>query len=162
MPPMTDAADRHAQAVATVRGFAAAAGALRVVLLLDRGEDRDALMVDCDAAGTVEVTDGDEIWEVPAGAAVPAVPHPLPHVHPVPATAIEADPVTGELSGPIGAVPLLAGAVRELVRTFGGRSVVTAEFATRDPELPITIAAREGEPLLLAVGDERFELPEGA
>ena len=37
--------------------------------------------------------------------------------------------------------------------------MATAEFATHDPDLPITIVAREGEPLLLAVGDGRFELP---
>ncbi len=44
---------------------------------------------------------------------------------------------------------------------FGGRSVATADFATRDPEMPITIAAREGEPLVLAAGDRRFVLPDG-
>ena len=53
----------------------------------------------------------------------------------------------------------LADAVLALARSFGGRSVATADFATRDPDLPITIAAREGEPLLLAVGDGRFVLP---
>ena len=46
-----------------------------------------------------------------------------------------------------------------LARAFGGRSVASADFATHDPELPITIVAREGEPLLLAIGDGRFELP---
>jgi hypothetical protein len=49
--------------------------------------------------------------------------------------------------------------VLALARAFGGRSVATAEFGTRDPDLPLTIVARDGEPLLLAVGDGRFELP---
>jgi hypothetical protein len=49
--------------------------------------------------------------------------------------------------------------VLALARAFGGRSVATADFATRDPELPLTIAAREGEPLVLAAGDRRFLLP---
>jgi hypothetical protein len=49
-----------------------------------------------------------------------------------------------------------------LAAAFGGRSVATADFATRDPELPITIAAREGEPLVLAAGDRRFVLPDVA
>jgi hypothetical protein len=33
------------------------------------------------------------------------------------------------------------------------------DFPTRDPSLPVTIAAREGEPLVVAAGDRRFELP---
>ena len=53
----------------------------------------------------------------------------------------------------------LAQAVLGLATAFGGRSVATADFATRDPRLPITIAAREGEPLVLAAGDRRFVLP---
>jgi hypothetical protein len=91
---------------------------------------------------------------------VAAPPHPLPHVHAVPASAIAVDLEAGQLSGPIGAIPLLGRALLELARTFGGRSVATADFATSDPEQPITIAAREGEPVLLAVGEERFVLPE--
>jgi hypothetical protein len=54
----------------------------------------------------------------------------------------------------------LARAVLALAALFGGRSVATADFATRNPELPITIAAREGEPLVLAAGDRRFVLPD--
>ena len=67
--------------------------------------------------------------------------------------------MTGELAAPIGAIANLAEAVLGLARAFGGRSVASAEFATHDPELPMTIVARQGEPLLLAVGDGRFELP---
>jgi hypothetical protein len=165
MERMTEADDpaaRHAQAVATVRGFAAASGAQRVVAVIDRGDERHAVMVESDAGGTVTVTEGEESAEVPAKWPVPAVAHPLPHVHAVPATAIAVDVATGRLSGPVGALPLLGSAVLELARTFGGRSVATAEFATSDPDQPITIAAREGEPILLAVGEERFVFPEGA
>jgi glycyl-tRNA synthetase beta chain len=59
----------------------------------------------------------------------------------------------------LGAVAALARAVLGLAQAFGGRSVATADFATREPELPLTIAAREGEPLVVAAGDRRFELP---
>ena len=41
---------------------------------------------------------------------------------------------------------------------FGGLTVATAEFATDDPELPITFAARVGEPVVLAAGDATYEL----
>ena len=71
------------------------------------------------------------------------------------------DPETGELEAPLGAVANLARAVLDLARAFGGRSVATADFASRDPQLPFTIAAREGEPLVLAAADRRFVLPGG-
>ena len=45
-----------------------------------------------------------------------------------------------------------------LASAFGGRTVATAEFATHDPHLPITFAAREGERVVLAAGDAQYEL----
>ena len=89
-----------------------------------------------------------------------APPRPLPELRPPPPTALTIDPGTGELEAPLGVVANLARAVLGLAIAFGGRSVATADFATRDPELPITIAAREGEPLVLAAGDRRFVLPD--
>ena len=56
----------------------------------------------------------------------------------VPASALSADPETGELAAPLGSVQLLADSVLALARALGGRSVATATFATRDPELPLT------------------------
>jgi hypothetical protein len=91
---------------------------------------------------------------------VAAPPRTLPELRPPPPTALTIDPDTGELEAPLGAVTNLARGVRGLAAAFGGRSVATADFATRDPELPITIAAREGEPLVLAAGDRRFVLPD--
>jgi hypothetical protein len=153
-----DALARHAEAVATVRAFAERSGALRVVLLVDAGRG-SATMLDC-AAGELELTEGDGAWTVPAGMPVDARPRPLPELRPPPATALAIDPETGELEAPLGAVANLGRAVLGLAGAFGGRSVATADFATRDPELPITIAAREGEPLVLAAGDRRFVLPD--
>ena len=151
--------DVHAEAVATVRAFAAASGAQRVVLLLDLGGDRPPSMLDLGADGTLELTrDGATSSvepTVPAGAA----PRALPELRPVPATAITLDAETGELAAPLGVVTHLGDAVLALARAFGGRSVATADFPTRDPDVPLTIAAREGEPLVLAAGDRRFVLP---
>ena len=45
-----------------------------------------------------------------------------------------------------------------LAKAFGGLTVATAEFATHDPGLPITFAAREGERVVLQAGDDQFEL----
>src|SRR3954454_4421010 len=69
------------------------------------------------------------------------------------------DPETGELEAPLGTVQNLARGVLALATAFGGRSVASVDFPTRDPALPMTIAAREGEPLVVAAGDSRCELP---
>jgi hypothetical protein len=149
---------RHAEAIATVRAFAERSEALRVVLLLDLGEEAPA-MLDAGPGGTLELTHEGEAHEVPGAMPVPAPPRALPEIRPAPSSALRADPQTGELAAPIGAIANLGHAVLGLARAFGGRSVATAEFATQDPDLPMTIVARDGEPLLLAVGDGRFELP---
>ncbi len=149
----------HAEALATVREFAERADALRVVLLVDNGDSEMPAMLDRTADGTVELTHEGTSWTIPAATPVPSRPRDLPEIRPAPATSMRADPVTGELSAPIGAIANLGEAVLGLARAFGGRSVASAEFGTQDPELPMTIVARDGEPLLLAVGDGRFELP---
>ena len=151
---------RHAEAVATVRAFAEQAGALRVVLLVDSGDGNAATMLDCAADGTLVLAEHEDRWTVPAGTPVVAPPRPLPELRPPPRTALTIDPFSGELEAPLGVVANLARGVLGLATAFGGRSVATADFPTRDPDLPITIAAREGEPLVLAAGDRRFVLPD--
>jgi len=141
-----------------VHAFAERSGALRVVLLVDPGDGSTATMIEY-ADGALSLTEGEETVELPTAA--DAAPRPLPELRPPPATALAIDPGTGELEAPLGAIANLGRAVLGLAAAFGGRSVATADFATRDPAMPITIAAREGEPLLLAAGDRRFVLPEG-
>ncbi len=157
---MEEALARHAEALATVRAFAERSRAERVVLLVDHG-DEATVMLDCGPDLTVEVTEGEASWTVPPGTPAPGDPRPLPDIRPAPASSLRADPETGELVAPLGAVANLSESVLGLARAFGGRSVASADFATHDPRLPMTIVAREGEPLLLAIGDGRFALPHG-
>ena len=82
-------------------------------------------------------------------------------MRPVPPTALTVDPETGELAAPIGALAGIAEAVVALAAAFGGRSVATAEFATREPEHPLAIAARPGERVVAQLGMETFAFPEG-
>jgi hypothetical protein len=147
---------RHSEEIATVRAFRQRSGASRVMLLVAAGEDQTTL-IECEAEG-VEVTEGDDVAYIPATAAVPAAPRPLPDIRPTPASAIHLDEITGELAAPLGTVDHLAGIVLALARAFGGLTVATAEFATHDPNLPITFAAREGERVVLAAGDAQYEL----
>lgn len=146
--------DRLAAAVGTVLAFADGAGAERVVLLLDEGEDAPPVMIERVEDGAFAVRRGETMLPVDPGAAVP-----LPPLRPVPATAISADPETGELSAPLGSVHLLADYVLALARAFGGRSVATASFPTSDPALPLTVAARAGEPVVLDLAGRHYALP---
>ena len=115
-------------------------------------------MLEADADANIEITEGDDVAFIPAGAAVPAPPRPLPDIRTAPASAIHIDTDTGELAAPLGTVDHLASSTLALAKAFGGLTVATAEFATDDPDLPITFAAREGEPVVLAAGDSTFEL----
>jgi len=143
-------------ALATVSAFALGSGAERVVVLLDVGPDSPPLMLERTEDGVLEVTEGESTRRV-APPAAPALP--LPALRPVPASALSADPETGELAAPLGSVQMLADSVLGLARAFGGRSVATATFATRDPDVPVTVAARDGEPVVLDLAGRQFTLP---
>jgi hypothetical protein len=148
---------RFAVALATLQDFADRTGAERVVALLDQGEEAPPVLVERLEDGALQVTeDADPVAETPEAGVVPLA---LGDLRPVPASAMSADLETGELAAPIGSVQLLADSVLALARAFGGRSVATATFATRDPQLPLTVAAREGDPIVLDIGGRQFALP---
>jgi hypothetical protein len=140
------------EAAGAARAFAERSGALRVVLIVDRDEP---LMVDCDQQGDIELTAEDELTTIPADEPL-GTPPGMPDVRAVPATAISIDETTGELAAPLGAIDHLVEALQQLAQTLGGRSVATAEFATQTQ--PITLAVREGEPPVLAVGEREYRL----
>jgi hypothetical protein len=148
---------RHGEAIATAREFRDRSGAQRVVLLLDGG-DGNATMVDIDESGGAEITEREAVAVIPASAPVAVPARPLPDIRATPATAITIDVDTGELAAPLGTIDHLAGAVLALAGAFGGLTIATAEFPTRDPDLPITLAAREGERVVLGAGDAQYEL----
>jgi hypothetical protein len=137
---------------ATLAAFLAGSGARSAVAVLDTGDG--PVLVECDATDGAWVTEGEQ-----PRPATPAAPLPLPHLHSF--ELIEVDAARAELTAPMGAVAHLAGATQELAGTLGGRSVLTAEFATTDPLAPLTIAARPGDPIVLAIGEEQFAMPAG-
>ena len=158
---MSDAAGRHAVALASVAELASRAGAQRVVLLIDEGELADATMIEWAGDGRLEVTEAGVTEPVAATTLAQVVPAELPDVRPVPPSALTVDEETGELAAPIGALAALASAVVALAAAFGGRSVATAEFATREPDQPFMLAARPGEPVVAQLGGATFAFPEG-
>ena len=151
------ATDRLEGAVATVRAFAERSGAERVALLLDEGDAQAPTLIELSADG-LEVTARGR----PAPAPLGGTPDALPEIRRAPPAALAVDAELAELRAPLGTVAHLAEVVLALARTAGGRSVASADFPTRDPELALTVAAREGEPVVLAVGDHQFLLPEGS
>ncbi|HEV7460668.1 MAG TPA: hypothetical protein VGN78_09035 [Solirubrobacteraceae bacterium] len=140
---------------ATLRDFVARAGALRAVALLDRGAGAAPIVIDCDDAGAVEVEENGEARGVTV--ASDSAPLALVHVHALPA--MDVDPASGDVTGTIGGLQHLAGAVGELAAALGGRSVATVQFQTSNPDAPLAVSARPGEPPVFALGDETFGLP---
>lgn len=158
--PQTEAAviARHGTALATVTDFATRSGAVRVVAVLDAGDGRAAALVEAEPDGTATVEAGDAVYDVTADALGGVQPLALELARPLPPSAWQVDPETGEVVAPPGAVAGMAAGLLALAAALGGRSVATADFRTRDGT-EVTIAARVGEPLILAVGDQQFELP---
>jgi hypothetical protein len=158
---VSDALGRHAVALATVREVAARAGAQRVVLLVDEGEGAEPTMVEWAEGGTFELTEAGVTESVDPATLAGVLPAVTPDLRPLPPTALTVEPDTGELAAPIGALAKIADAVVALAGAFGGRSVATAEFGTRDPDHPLAIAARPGEPVVAQIGMHTFSFPEG-
>jgi hypothetical protein len=153
-----DLVARHDAVLATLQVFTERSLATRVVVLLDEGDGETSILIECEPGQPIALTEQGETYLIPPEALLGVTPLPMTPPRPVPSTAITMDEGFGEVAAPIGAVSALGLAVLELARVLGGRSVATADFATRDGE-PMTIAARQGEPLILAMGDAQFELP---
>ena len=150
------ARERIARIAATLRAFVHEAGALEVTLLLDQGAEMPPLVVECPAVGPLLLAEGEQVVQLDADR-LAAEPLPPPAVRALPP--FEVDAVREQITAPLGGVEHQARAVRELAEAFPGRSVLSVRFATTDIETPLTIAARTGDPVVLALGEETFELP---
>jgi len=158
-PPAEEAREHIAQIAVTLRAFVHAAGALEATLLLDQGADVPPLVFEAPAVGPVLLAEGEEVVQLDADR-LAAAPLPLPEVRELPP--FEVDAVRAEITGPLGGVEHHARAVRAVAELFPGRSVLSVAFATTDVETPLTIAARAGDPMVLALGEEeQFEMAPG-
>ena len=151
-PPTAEAElDR---AIALARALLHGAGALRVKVALD-GE-RPAL-VDCERLRAIVVHEADgAVRELPHDAAADVALPPLPFMHQLPP--FEIDAAQGRVAGALGGLEMLGRAVREIAALLPGRSVVAADFATDDAQVPLGIAGRSGEPLVVLLGAHEFAL----
>jgi hypothetical protein len=158
MTSVEAARERIAQVVVTLRAFVRAAGAEAAVLVYDQGEATPPLLVECPAAGLVTLGEGEETVALDADR-LAATPLPLPAVRTLPP--FEVDALRAEITAPLGGIEHQARAVRELAEAFPGRSVLSVTFATSDPGTPLQLAARRGDPMVLTLGEEQFEMDPG-
>lgn len=137
--------------------FRIAAGAERVVLLLDTAGE--PTLLDCDRESGVEVVVGERAATLSAADlnAEPAIA--TPEVEPPAALEVRAE--RDEVVAPMGAIANLAVAVRELAGALPGASVATAQWPGVDPVAPFSITARAGEPLVLGIGEQAYTMGEG-
>ena len=143
--------------VVALREFVHRAGAIEVQGVVDRGPHRSPALITCGRMRPIEVVADDRTVHLPHTAELEPDPPALPSVPPLPP--IEVDAEQASVAAPIGAIDALAEAVTALAKALGGRSVVLAFFQTTDDEIPFGIAARPGEPVLLTLGEDQFEMP---
>jgi hypothetical protein len=143
--------------IVAVRELVHRANAFDVQALVDRGEDRPAAHIACGRMQPIEVTDDGRTVHLPHTAELDPDPPALPKVPPLPP--IEFDLEEGTIGAPLGAIPALIEAVEAVAASLGGRSVVLALFQTTDEDRPFGIAARQGEPVVLTLGEDQFALP---
>jgi hypothetical protein len=149
------------EVVALLRDYLHRTGAVRAVALVDRAPGEGPAVVDCGRLAPVEVDLGDRRVYLPHAIELDVAPPELPPLRQLPPFEVDAE--AGEVAGPIGGLEHVVEGVRALAAALGGRNVALAQFETTDPDAPLTVTARAepGEPLVVALGEEEFELDAG-
>jgi hypothetical protein len=146
------------QVVETLRDVLHRSGALRVAVIVDFPDDAPAL-VDVARLAPIEVQVGDRVLHLPHAIELDAEPFSrFIELRQLPPFEVDAD--AGEVVGTLGGLDMLADAMRELAALLGGRSVAMAQYATTTPDAPLTVSARGGEPVVVTLGEQEWELPE--
>jgi hypothetical protein len=70
----------------------------------------------------------------------------------------DVDAQTGKVAGVLGGIEMLGRAVRDVAGLLPGETVVAAQFQTSDPDVPLGLAGRPGEPVAVLIGEHEFEL----
>lgn len=114
-------------------------------------------IVECERLRAIVVHDPDgSARELPHDAAAAVALPELPFMRQLPA--FEVDPADGRVAGVLGGLEMLGRAVRDIAALLPGQSVVAADYATSDPAVPLGIAGRAGEPLVILIGELEYEL----
>ena len=113
-------------------------------------------IVECERLRAVVVRDaaGERALDHDAAADV-ALPE-LPFMHRLPA--FEVDPAEGRVTGALGGLEMLGRAVQGVAAVLPGASVAAADYETSAADVPLGIAGRAGEPLVVLIGEHEFAL----
>lgn len=145
--------------VETLRDILHRSGALRVAVVVDMPDERLAALVDVGRLAPVEVRIADRVMHLPHSIELEAEPLSgaieLRQLPP-----FDVEPETGQVTGTLGGLDMLADAMKDLAALLGGRSVAIAVYQTTTPGIDLTVTARAGEPVLVTLGDQEWELPE--
>jgi hypothetical protein len=144
------------EVAAFLREFVHRSGAIRAVAVVDGDE---TALVECGRLAPIEVTVGDRRVVLPHGVELDVEPPVLEDVRQLPP--FDVDAATGEITSPLGGLEHVATAVRALAGRLGQRGVALAQFETTTPGLPLTISARRGDPLVVAIGEDEYEMDPG-
>ncbi len=140
------------EVVVALRDFLHRSGAVRAVAAIDHCN----AVVDCPRFAPIEVERDGHIVVVPHGLEFDVPPPALPAFEQPPP--FEIDPSHGEVTAPLGSLESLGTAVRALAVALSHHAVVVASFQTTTPDTLLSVSAREGEPVIVALGEEIFEL----
>jgi hypothetical protein len=148
--------------VVLLREFLHRSAALRAVAVVEGEPGDEPAVIDVRRLQPTEVEIGDRTVLLPHAIELDVAPPPgLPTVRQMAPFEVDAD--AGEIAAPPGGVAHLAGAVRDLATLLGGRNVAMVQFETNDADAPLAITARAGgaDPIVLALGEEEFEMDPG-
>ena len=135
---------------ATLLSYVTASGALGATAIVDDG------MVDVEADGSASLERPESPLAEPldAQSAEPlALRLDVRRLRP-----FVVDVEKGEVTGAMGALEHFAEGVRALAAAVGDGSVVLVRFPATDDETPFALAAREGQGLVVAIGDDQYEM----
>lgn len=140
-------------AIALARELLHGSGALCVKVALDADEPA---VIECERLRAIVVHgEGGQI-ELPHDAASAVELPELPLMRQLPP--FEVDPDEGTVAGVLGGLEMLGRAITDIAARLVGTSVVAAEYETNHPGLPLGIAGRAGEALVVLLGEHEFEL----
>lgn len=74
---------------------------------------------------------------------------------------VEVDAATGQVGAPLGGLQHMADGVRALARALGPAAVALVRFPTVDGVTDFAISAREGDGLVVVIGDDQYEMDAG-
>ncbi len=143
-------------AAAALRDLVHRSGALRAQALLEAAPAAAPALVSCTRLGPLEVVVGERTVMLSHDAELAAAPPDLGELRPLPP--FEVDVERAEVTGVIGGVDLVAAAALRLAEALGGRTAVVVELETTTPDVPVVLSARTGEPVLVTLAEQSFEL----